>query len=343
MSKSNEYIQTGLPNTERLSSLISMGRGINRTMAQYAEACGVSASTLSRIANGKITKPLSVDLLRKLVENAEHPGLISLDEMIDANGMQDKETFQAFKIRRDMSQKIMNGRVKQICSAVTEGLLRRNLKVKQIDSQDVGDENNLYFPKFLNQYDLVYNVEDEGGHSFIWGFFAIPLVLNKGDNPKKVVDFIQCIIEKYATALLQAVWMPQSLGLDKISFVFLDLSVYFYFIEAMRKISLGFNMTAVFVNSDNDFAREEVIGSEPNTSGITLFFNKYTDIDYEDTYHPDFSEVEVGKDTGAPPDLFRELIEEEIPWTKEQEDAVSKSYGLNIDTKEETNEADKQK
>ena len=53
------YIQSRVPDIVALGNLLKMGKGNNRTMAEYAKQCGASPSTFSRIATGKITQPLS--------------------------------------------------------------------------------------------------------------------------------------------------------------------------------------------------------------------------------------------------------------------------------------------
>ena len=57
-------------------------------MAQFAEDTGIGASTLSRIANMKIQKPLSVDVLISIYENrAEQEDTYLLDALARANGL----------------------------------------------------------------------------------------------------------------------------------------------------------------------------------------------------------------------------------------------------------------
>ena len=55
------YMQTRVPDITELGNLLKKAKGSNRTMAEYAKECGVSPSTFSRIATGKITQPLSFE------------------------------------------------------------------------------------------------------------------------------------------------------------------------------------------------------------------------------------------------------------------------------------------
>ena len=64
--RDTEYVQVRTPDIMRISEYVIKAKGINRTMAQFAEDCGIGASTLSRIANGKISKPLSEDTVKAI-------------------------------------------------------------------------------------------------------------------------------------------------------------------------------------------------------------------------------------------------------------------------------------
>lgn len=73
-------------------------------MAEFAKNCkSVSASTFSRIVNGKITKPLPVELIDTIIENVEDPGSISRDAFLRANGMYPKSEWErsSFRARVD--------------------------------------------------------------------------------------------------------------------------------------------------------------------------------------------------------------------------------------------------
>ena len=65
-----EFVSVRIPDKMLIASLINKAKG-SRNMAQLAEVCGVSASTLSRAVNGKITKPMSVELIKSISEHAE--------------------------------------------------------------------------------------------------------------------------------------------------------------------------------------------------------------------------------------------------------------------------------
>ena len=58
-----EYVQVRTPDKIDIAHLVNIAKGPDRTMAQFADECQISASTLSRIVNGKTTKPLAYDTI----------------------------------------------------------------------------------------------------------------------------------------------------------------------------------------------------------------------------------------------------------------------------------------
>ena len=79
--RDTEYVQVRTPDIMRISEYVIKAKGINRTMAQFAEDCGIGASTLSRIANGKISKPLSEDTVKAIYEHRAPESKILRDRL----------------------------------------------------------------------------------------------------------------------------------------------------------------------------------------------------------------------------------------------------------------------
>ena len=51
----------------QIASIINEAKG-KRTMATFASDCVTSPSTLSRAVNGKITKPMAIELIKDIAE-----------------------------------------------------------------------------------------------------------------------------------------------------------------------------------------------------------------------------------------------------------------------------------
>lgn len=81
-----EYARGKPMDKERLAQYLEKAKG-ERTMKQFAEACGVNPSTFSRIANKRFTGASSEMLMRAIYDHAAPNCGFSLDELMDANGM----------------------------------------------------------------------------------------------------------------------------------------------------------------------------------------------------------------------------------------------------------------
>lgn len=81
------YVRVCPPNKERLAELTLKAKGEKRSLNEFASACGVSASTLSRVINQKTTKPNSDDLIAAIAENADPDSGVTLQDLIEAHGL----------------------------------------------------------------------------------------------------------------------------------------------------------------------------------------------------------------------------------------------------------------
>ncbi|MCR5291901.1 MAG: hypothetical protein K6E28_03300 [Eubacterium sp.] len=87
-----EYIKSGQPDREKIKSFLLEAKGEGRTMADFAKVCGVSPATFSRLSNGKNIRPLSKDLVKAIIQNADARSRVSYSEFMQANGMTPRET-----------------------------------------------------------------------------------------------------------------------------------------------------------------------------------------------------------------------------------------------------------
>ena len=92
--KKVEYIQVRTPDIMKIGEYVVKAKGANRTMAQFAEECGIGASTLSRIANGKIRKPLTEEVIRSIYEHRDEESNITLNAFMRLNGFMEKERYE---------------------------------------------------------------------------------------------------------------------------------------------------------------------------------------------------------------------------------------------------------
>ena len=82
----SEFERVSDPNFTMLSELTNKAKG-NRTVTEYALQCGVNASTMSRIINGKVSTPISDELIVAIAANADPDSGVSFEALLKAHGL----------------------------------------------------------------------------------------------------------------------------------------------------------------------------------------------------------------------------------------------------------------
>lgn len=179
-----------------------------------------------------------------------------------------------------------------------------------------------FFPAYLNQYDLVYNVEDESGKELNWAFCVIPLELKKSQEEIQLPGYLQSIVEKYAMTFLQDSWLPRSMQLDKISFVFMDSYIQFAFTDLMKDIPVGHCITSLTISADDGKPMfEQSVGKSEMHDTVPLYFNEMPEIFDDDNPRADFSDVDIGRDESILSDPIQLEIERyEVPYHTDQDE-----------------------
>ena len=159
--RDTEYVQVRTPDIMRISEYVIKAKGINRTMAQFAEDCGIGASTLSRIANGKISKPLSEDTVKAIYEHRAPESKIDLDMFMLANGMRDKKEHErraSMGPHYSVREESMN-RERQAKNAIVAALLERDVPIVKVP--DSLERRRTDAPYGMRLYfDFAFYIED---------------------------------------------------------------------------------------------------------------------------------------------------------------------------------------
>lgn len=81
------FVRTGEVNYEVLARCTELAKG-DRSLREFADICGTTAATISRIMNQQISAPIADQLLKSIADNAPKGSNVTLDIMLVANGMQ---------------------------------------------------------------------------------------------------------------------------------------------------------------------------------------------------------------------------------------------------------------
>ena len=128
-----EYVIAKVPDRIQVASIMNEAKG-NRTMAQLAEKCQTSASTLSRAVNGKNTRAMPIALIAQIANNADKHSDDLFGRLMMANGYVPKDIYDKFPETPLELQYRQRGNCEtKACNIIMTELLRRGISVKLLD------------------------------------------------------------------------------------------------------------------------------------------------------------------------------------------------------------------
>lgn len=282
MKDEKEYIQVYEPDKESLAKALSDCRGEKRTMAQFAEATGISAPTLSRILNRNITKPLSIEILKSIYENRAEKCKIELDDLYRANGMLPREernrVLHAREGRR-RSEEIEE----QAQQMIINEILLRGYTIKADIAKGLGGHSGI----------MAARTDEQRGDLRIWYDFAIILpelsnlsewlfeivsgpvqsIFGNERSPEAEARFrARRILQFKNTIFLVDAWQPERLKGTKFSWVFTDRYVYDAFKEYLKTAKLNNAMSTILVDlNEKAVVKEEWMNCPMKDHYVSLF------------------------------------------------------------------------
>ncbi len=229
-----EYIAVRIPDKMLISLIISEAKG-NRTMAQLADACEVSASTLSRAVNGRITKPMSIESIKSIAKHAESEDSNLFERLVRANGLMPKaeyevlnnrlinRKFSAIEERRMLQTKAQN--------IIMTELANRGIPVKLL-KWDIAELHSSYGQAMPFDFAIETNL---GKGLVTWSFLIIPYTLPEvlGEGNVPVGYYLRRTMQNMSGWFLTDAWEPEVLEKRLHSFLFADGSVYLSFEDTL--------------------------------------------------------------------------------------------------------------
>ena len=243
-----EYTQVYSPDKELLAQIVTAAKGPDRSMAQFADETKVGASTLSRIVNQRITKPISVEALESIYENRASGCKITKAQMMRANGMVLTEEYERrrnqARIRREDTI-VREGTIRKI---IPDELFARNVSIQRLPVSEKNDtaESNL-FNDFI-VCDMVIEVTDDN-HRYPWGFNILASVTTSDQKEDEARWYVRSAIRRYAVLFLIDAWETESFNDMKLSFVFADELIYRMFVNSLKEKPIRNRFTAILVDA----------------------------------------------------------------------------------------------
>ena len=294
MNQPLKYVQYFPPDWDRILKIILEFKG-ERTMAQYAEDCNISPSTLSRIATRKATRPLPSEMIIQLYNNRNTETEYELDDLLKANGMIDDETHRRLTFKTStVSAKEIRSRETKMQAILNKALLNRGVALK-IEAEKMTRREYIERESdgsLILRPDLTITLPDsEDTKTWIFEFKA--LTFDGGDSPVHQIRVMaKHMFERSAIYLLADAWVPEKYRHVKTSFVFADEMIYEVFREFFRNNRLHNAMSTILIDLDTEkVIKEETLNFSRSDEQPSLFDLPDITKDEADEYEEDPEEL----------------------------------------------------
>lgn len=257
----NTWEQVRVPNINLLAEYINKAKGNNRTMAEFAVACNVSPSTLSRIVNKFNKRPLTEELLEKIAENADDNSGVTLELLKLANGMRMKG-FQGISVSHQESFYTFQETENAVRRTLTEELLQRGAKL----SVSAGPNNRGIVTKgnsgYIVGWDFAFDTDLFAGYDTIYcDVIPLPLGYNseEGDSNSKGIKklVIQRIMDRLAKLFVLDQWQPDLFKGKKLLIALLDTEAYREITTRLQHTCVNNSITIELFSEDGEELLDE--------------------------------------------------------------------------------------
>ncbi len=250
-----DFVLVSEPDAETVAKLVLEAKGEERTMKEFAEATGISAPTLSRIVNGKITRPMSVINMLRVIDKSVEESSANFFALARANGYMSKSEQRAIRDRVQV-RKQKNGvymTVKELMSLIVKaGFVDRGCQADTtiLENNPGGLESIFeHVPKYDFNLRTQYK-EDE----FDWVFYMLPYsVQEEGFSADKLC----CqIIRELSPIFMTDSWKPDLYKDKKITFGFVDKELFEVFYAYMQQAEFNNRFSVCLLNTDTGRVEE---------------------------------------------------------------------------------------
>ena len=262
-----EYVLARTPDLLRLGELVTRAKGPNRTMAQFAEDCGIGASTLSRIANGKITKAVSLENLQAIYDHRDESVKLSFDTLVHADGYFPKDVFESFRAHNSIREKSVND---QRCTqnTIIAAFLDRNIGIQKLPMQSTLLEAR--YPYSSPSLSFLLKTQDTEKR---WDFYLmLARVEEDGANRNRMPNkrmLINRMVERFSRVLLMDAWYPNSLENVRTTAIFVDRTLFDSFVDVYKGAPINTEITAMLIDTERcEIIKEEWLSSKPSIPSL---------------------------------------------------------------------------
>lgn len=246
------YKQIRTPDYSLLANLVIRAKGPERTMAQFAEVTGIGASTLSRLVNHNIKKPLALDVIIKIYEcRANEEDYNLLDALARANGFYPADYAQRVKEHDSMvaRRNAHVNREHQMKNALIAGVAATGCNISVIDRPLLRTENlPSIYPSRLGDFILNLSGDTMVGATRNWSFMTFTQLVEETEPRFDAKYYARRTIQNCSEIFLLDAWKPEALQGYKISFAFVDKDILGEFWNAVSIAKVHTEMSLILID-----------------------------------------------------------------------------------------------
>ncbi|MCR4612294.1 MAG: AraC family transcriptional regulator [Lachnospiraceae bacterium] len=279
--KGTKYIQVNLPDWDEMARLINRAKGSKKTMGEFANECGISPATFTRIVKQYYKKPLSFEMMDDIAKNALPESEVTIRDFLKAMGYQDEDEYDKnrpidddkFKYKSvltfDEAHEHSRKEVQLKHASWKDKAIYETVLLK-LDEMDMG--YSAIFVRNPRKYSEIeskfaFDVQVSGIKDFCGGrcsTFSIEKHEPKYvkfipfDEEEEVINMyksdgalLRYLIDKYAALFLQDSWEPEYATDIMYTITFFEKRCYKVFCEAMKNVKVNNYMSVLLIDYKN--------------------------------------------------------------------------------------------
>ena len=266
-----EYKAAFAPDAARLSELLDIAKGPDRTMAEFVKDCkgkknlpSVSEPTFSRIRRQVVNRPVSDDLLRIIAEHSADPEEANYKTLMRANGKVPVEEYQETLIRLDNRN-----------TYKLEQEIKENIKMIILNALFEKGHSVMVYPS-LRMNNLMPKTEIGGaiGNDFALNVKGSYLKDRVQEKCRNIFDADEFLRQNYEFFLRDA-WESENFGMEyKNTFVFVDEESFKSVEKMLKKAKINTWISLLLLDIEKKkVVKENVIVNGMGTN-VSEFFAK---------------------------------------------------------------------
>lgn len=259
----SDLIPVTFPDPAEVSRLVLEAKGEDRTLKDFADVTGISSPTLSRIINGKITRPLSLETVVRIIGNSEKYTLKAMYNLAEACGYMSRKEQSELKAHSMMTKQRSDlfAEIKSMMLIVIIAELVQRGETNDTRLFDSEPDDIPTITDSMIKCDFSMNAEYKE-EKFTWSFFTFPQKVEDFNYEKMdAVKLSRNIVKELSPVLLTDAWTPAVYHDYRMTFCFIDEDMYKEFVELMKRGDLNNDFSAILIDMDSKELVEETIFS----------------------------------------------------------------------------------